>query len=172
MWVCWDTGALLGQSRTVNIPCCVLLWAVQSMEDLGICCPMASHPCPLASSGVPSTPLPRESWLRNSVSTAAQGHGSQPWLGSAELRSTNTCFGLLSQQALAHPCPAALSSPAPRDGPELGPASLRGQALCAAPVHLRPGCCGRPSLQAGEHTQDHRGGAHRGPTQPLHLPWI
>lgn len=61
---------------------------------------------------------------------------------------------LLSPQALAHPCPAALSSPAPRDGPELGSASLRDQAACTTPGHLRPGCCRCPPPQAGERMGD------------------
>ncbi|XP_074964392.1 palmitoyltransferase ZDHHC16 isoform X2 [Phalacrocorax aristotelis] len=57
-------------------------------------------------------------------------------------------------KALAHPRPAALSSPAPRDGPELGPAALRDQAAHPTPGHMRPRCCRRASLQAGEHTGD------------------
>lgn len=61
---------------------------------------------------------------------------------------------LLSPQALAHPCPAALSSLAPRNGPELGAASLHDRAACTAPGHLRPGCCSSPSPLAGEHTGD------------------
>ncbi|XP_064320022.1 palmitoyltransferase ZDHHC16 isoform X4 [Phalacrocorax carbo] len=67
-------------------------------------------------------------------------------------------------KALAHPRPAALSSPAPRDGPELGPATLRDQAAHPTPGHLRPRCCRRASPQAGEHTGDPF--CHRRPCWP------
>lgn len=55
----------------------------------------------------------------------------------------------LSPQALAHPCPAALSSPAPWDRPELGPASLRDRATHATPGNLRPCALDIPSRRQG-----------------------
>uniref|UniRef100_A0A8B9IPD2 Palmitoyltransferase n=1 Tax=Anser cygnoides TaxID=8845 RepID=A0A8B9IPD2_ANSCY len=61
-------------------------------------------------------------------------------------------------KALAHPRPAALSSPAARNGPELGAAPLCAR---AAPGHLRPGCRRHvPPRRRGERegTQTH----HRG----------
>ncbi|KAM9188112.1 palmitoyltransferase ZDHHC16 isoform 2-T3 [Mergus octosetaceus] len=58
-------------------------------------------------------------------------------------------------QALAHPCPVALSSPAPRNGAELGAAPLRARAARAAPGHLRPGC--------RRHGPPRRQGSTRGP---------
>ncbi|XP_075010930.1 palmitoyltransferase ZDHHC16 isoform X2 [Calonectris borealis] len=43
---------------------------------------------PVANSGLPSTPLPRESWLRSSAIVAARGHGltALAWLCRAEKR--------------------------------------------------------------------------------------
>lgn len=55
----------------------------------------------------------------------------------------------LSPQALAHPCPAALSSPAPWDRPQLGPASLCDRATHATPGHLRPCALDIPSCRQG-----------------------
>lgn len=154
----WGSLGWLGQSRTASVLCSVLLRALQGMEDPGISCLVAPQPCLVASSGLPGSPLPREPWLRSSAIVAAQGHGltALARLRRAEKSETSAfcCVLLLSPQALAHPRPAALSSPAPWDGPELGPASLRDRAAHAAPGHLRPGCCRRPSSQAGERTRD------------------
>lgn len=55
----------------------------------------------------------------------------------------------LSPQALAYPCPAALSSPAPWDRPELGPASLHDGATHATPGNLRPCALEIPSCRQG-----------------------
>ncbi|XP_071420433.1 palmitoyltransferase ZDHHC16 isoform X4 [Pithys albifrons albifrons] len=52
-------------------------------------------------------------------------------------------------KALAHPCSAALSSPAPWDRPELGPASLHDRAAHTTPGHLRPGAPDIPPRRQG-----------------------
>ncbi|XP_064924388.1 palmitoyltransferase ZDHHC16 isoform X6 [Columba livia] len=52
-------------------------------------------------------------------------------------------------KALAHPCPAALSSLAPRDRTELGPASLRDPAAHPTPGHLSPGAADIPPRRQG-----------------------
>ncbi|XP_053927153.1 palmitoyltransferase ZDHHC16 isoform X2 [Cuculus canorus] len=79
-----------------------------------------------------------------------QKKGLQEPLQLWQLGQLEGVLGCGCAKALGHPCPASLPSPASWDGPELGPASLCDQAAHPTPGHLKPGCCHRLSLQAGE----------------------
>ncbi|XP_053927159.1 palmitoyltransferase ZDHHC16 isoform X6 [Cuculus canorus] len=81
---------------------------------------------------------------------AEERQGLQEPLQLWQLGQLEGVLGCGCAKALGHPCPASLPSPASWDGPELGPASLCDQAAHPTPGHLKPGCCHRLSLQAGE----------------------